>query len=178
MAVKKKNSALAINRDGFVEISLNRLMALSTQSIVSQPLFVRFTKRVHVPSLCKCSDCPISGQCSQHFKPSFLSFWKPSIIRDSASVLPSYTFFAYLWMPTWFLVGIEPLRVIGCSLHRVVSMDITTTSFPLITTNVYVDSCDLVLRVVMTSRPVTFTNTTCYPQGIAPFPYVLLVPSD
>jgi len=66
-------------------------------------------------------------------------------------------------MSTCFLVGIEPLRVIGCSLQRVVSMDITTTSFPLITTNVYVDSCDLVFRVVMTSRPVTFTNTTCYP---------------
>jgi hypothetical protein len=68
-------------------------------------------------------------------------------------------------MSTCFLVGIEPLRVIGCSLHRVVSMDITTTNFPLITTNVYVDSCDLVLRVVMTSRPVTFTHTTCYPQA-------------
>jgi len=119
------------------------------------------------------------GPMFSTFKSSFLSFRKPNIIKDSASFLPSYSFFfAYLWTSTCFLVGIEPLRVIGCRLHRVVSMDITTTNFPLITTNVYVDSCDLVLRVVMTSRPVTFTNTTCYPQGIAPFTFVLLVSSD
>lgn len=43
------------------------------------------------------------------------------------------------------------------TLHHAISMDTITTNFPLITTNVYVDICDLDLRVAMTLRPVTAT---------------------
>jgi hypothetical protein len=39
--------------------------------------------------------------------------------------------------------------------HQAISMNTTTTSFPLLTTNVYVDISDLDLRVAMTLLPVT-----------------------